>query len=477
MARDNPVQEQQTLLTIVIEHPNGIGISALEKAIGQRQGKPMNRRTLQRRLDRLIHDQLVVVTGKSVALVYKPGVKAAVTQLHGLAEAIATATGALATEPYVPTSAEGALIRDHVRQALMYRRPVGYQREFLEAYEPGVTWYLPESTRAQLHEMGRTSADERPAGTYARDILQRLLVDLSWASSRLEGNTYSRLDTQNLIEFGIAAQGKDAQETQMILNHKAAIEMLIEDMDEGKFDAFTLQNLHAVLSQNLMREDAASGRLRRRPVEISGTVFHPLAMPQMLEDCFRLLLVKAEAIPDPFEQAFFLMVQLPYLQPFEDVNKRVSRIGANIPLIKHNLCPLSFIDVPQRAYVEGTLGVYELNQVELLRDVFVWAYERSCQRYLAITQTLVDPDPLKIQYRDALIEAVQTLAKGQCKPTEKTIIKLARKLVPEQDQGAFARLITEAVRQLHEGSIARYRLKRSEFLAWQSMLKADKSKS
>lgn len=183
----------------------------------------------------------------------------------------------------------------------------------------------------------------------------------------------------------------------MILNHKAAIEMLVEDVDEVKFDAFTLQNLHAVLSQNLMRDEAASGRLRRRPVEISGTVFHPLAMPQMLEDCFRLLLAKAEAIPDPFEQAFFLMVQLPYLQPFEDVNKRVSRIGANIPLIKHNLCPLSFIDVPQRAYVEGTLGVYELNQVELLRDVFVWAYERSCQRYLAITQTLVDPDPLKIQ--------------------------------------------------------------------------------
>jgi Fic family protein len=76
------------------------------------------------------------------------------------------------------------------------------------------------------------------------------------------------------------------------------------------------------------------------------------------------------------------MVQLPYLQPFEDVNKRVSRIGANLSLIQHNLCPLSFIDVPERAYVEGTLGVYELNQIELLRDVFVWAYERSCQRYL-----------------------------------------------------------------------------------------------
>jgi hypothetical protein len=477
MVHNNPASELQTILDIVLEHPDGIGISALENALAQRLGKSMISRTLQRKLNRLIDDQQLSVTGKSVSLVYKPGVKNAVTPLIGVAAATAIASAALTTELYVPTSAEGALVRDHVRQALMHRRPVGYQREFLEAYKPGETWYLSESTRAQLHEMGRTPADELPAGTYARDILQRLLVDLSWASSRLEGNTYSRLDTQNLIEFGKAAQGKDAQETQMILNHKAAIEMLIDDVDEVKFDAFTLQNLHAVLSQNLMREEAASGRLRRRPVEISGTVFHPLAMPQMLEDFFRLLLAKTEAIPDPFEQAFFLMVQLPYLQPFEDVNKRVSRLAANIPLIKQNLCPLSFIDVPQRAYVEGTLGVYELNQVELLRDVFVWAYERSCQRYLAITQTMVDPDPMKIQYRDALIEAVQTLVKAQCKPTEKAIAKLASKFVPKQDQGGFARLLTEAIRQLHEGSVARYRLKRSEYLAWQSIAKVNNSKS
>ena len=73
-------------------------------------------------------------------------------------------------------------------------------------------------------------------------------MDLSWASSLLEGNTYNRLDTQNLIDFGQAAKGKDAQETQMILNHKAAIEMLIEDVDEVGFDAFIFQNLHALLS-------------------------------------------------------------------------------------------------------------------------------------------------------------------------------------------------------------------------------------
>jgi hypothetical protein len=299
-----------------------------------------------------------------------------------------------------------------------------------------------------------------------------LLVDLSWASSKLEGNTYSRLDTQNLIELGQIAQGKDAIETQMILNHKAAIEMLIEDADEVGFDAFTFKNLHAVLSQDLMRDPQASGRLRRRTVDISGTVFHPAALPQVIEDCFEQLLNKVAAIPDPFEQAFFLMVQLPYLQPFEDVNKRVSRIGANISLFKNNLCPLSFIDVPERAYIEGTLGVYELNEVDLLRDVFVWAYERSCQRYLAITQTMVEPDPLKIKYRETLIKAVQTVVKEQLKPQANVISQVARDLVHEVDRDAFIQMLTDALRHLHEGNIARYRLRRSEYLTWQARAEA-----
>ena len=274
-------REIETILAIIRENPDGVGIAELELLATQRLDASLNRRTLQRRLYLLMADGKIRGEGKSVARVYKPVSKPALVQLEGVA---ATAMTGIATlDEYVPLSAEGAKIREWVRQALMRRRPVGYQRGFLEAYQPGVTWYLPESTRAQLHEMGRTQQDERPAGTYARDILNRLLVDLSWASSLLEGNTYSRLDTQNLIDFGQAAKGKDAQETQMILNHKAAIEMLVEDVEEVGFDAFTFQNLHALLSQNLMREDAASGRLRRRPVEISGTVFHPLAMPQVIE--------------------------------------------------------------------------------------------------------------------------------------------------------------------------------------------------
>ena len=462
MPRTTPSEERQLIESIVAAHPNGIRISDIEAEMTRRQGDKLNRRTLQRRLQKLIEAQRLTAAGESIALVYKPVLGAPVA-IKDVAQA----------ELYVLVSPEGARIRDSVRLPLMHRRPVGYQREFLDAYQPGETFYLSESLRTQLHDMGRTAPSERPAGTYARDILSRLLVDLSWASSKLEGNTYSRLDTQNLIELGQAAQGKDAIETQMILNHKTAIEMLIEDADEVGFDAFTFKNLHAVLSQDLMRDPQSSGRLRRRAVDISGTVFHPAALPQVIEDCFEQLLQKAAVIADPFEQAFFLMVQLPYLQPFEDVNKRVSRVGANMPLIKHNLCPLSFIDVPERAYVEGTLGVYELNEVDLLRDVFVWAYERSCQRYLAITQTMVEPDPLKMKYREALIHAVQVVVKGQLRPQPDVIARVARDIVNEADRDAFVQMLTDALGQLHEGSIARYRLRRSEYLSWQQSKRAE----
>jgi Fic family protein len=115
-------------------------------------------------------------------------------------------------------------------------------------------------------------------------------------------------------------------------------------------------------------------------------------MPQRLEELFGIVIQMASEINDAFEQAFFLMVHLPYLQPFEDVNKRVSRLAANIPLIRYNLCPLSFIDVPQQAYVDAMLGIYELNRIDLLRDVFVWIYERSCQQTVAVKQNLIRPN-------------------------------------------------------------------------------------
>ncbi len=461
MPRVVPTRELDLIAGVILNYPNGVGITEIEKKLVN-LFPGMNRRTLQRRLMRLQKDKRIISKGQSISLIYKitPYVSSLEkTKKQSVSEAVEK-------QFYIPVSPDGAILRNLVRQSVMQRQPVGYNRSFLEDYEPGITFYIPAPLRAQLHEMGRTPANERPAGTYARDILNRLLIDLSWASSRLEGNTYNRLDTRNLIEFGQIAPGKEMMETQMILNHKGAIEMLIQEAEQVGFNPFTFYNLHAILSDNLLHDENACGRLRRRPVDITGSVYHPTAIPQVLEDCFRLLLQKAAAIPDPFEQSFFVMVQLPYLQPFEDVNKRVSRLGANIPFVRHNLCPLSFMDVPEKDYVEGTLGVYEFNQTDLLLDLFVWAYERSCQRYLAITKTMKEPDPLRIKYREMLIQAVQTIVRNHLSVSQEHIQNLAEQLVPEEDRKVFEKMVKEALQHLHEGSVARYRLKLSEFQSW-----------
>lgn len=320
--------------------------------------------------------------------------------------------------------------------------------------------------RSRLYELGRSPEGERPAGTYARQILDRLLIDLSWASSRLEGNTYTRLDTQNLIEFGRIADGKDQLEAQMILNHKAAIEMLVEDVEITGFNRYTFQNLHAILADNLLADPGAGGRLRTIPVRISGTSYQPTGVPQLLEECFGILLSKAGAITDPFEQAFFVMVHLPYLQPFEDVNKRVSRLAANIPLIRNNLAPLSFVDIPLQSYVDAVLGVYELTRLELLRDLFVWAYERSCQRYTVLRDALPSPDPLRLRYRAALAEMVrETVQRGN--PIEvRHLRELGHGIVDPDDLDAVVAMAINELHRLHDGNIARFGLRLGELRAW-----------
>jgi hypothetical protein len=122
--------------------------------------------------------------------------------------------------------------------------------------------------------------------------------------------------------------------------------------------------------------------------------------------------------------------------------------------------------MPEQAYIDGTLGVYEFNQVDLLCDVFTWAYERSCQRYLAITQTIAEPDPLRIKYREQLISGVQRIIRDCKAVSADSINQLTDDLVPEKDREAFHKILTDTLHRLHEGNVARYRLKLSEFQKW-----------
>lgn len=462
MNAPTPIFAATDVVRRVSQSATGLGMDALCAAFSS-----VPRRTLQRHMATLVREQKLVLSGKGRGARYVVPTEKAVTTPHVYAPFSVQEPGAdYPTEAYVPTSPEGEAIKAYVRQPRHLRKPVGYQQAFLEAYVPNVTAYLPPELRAQLHALGQSPAAHTPAGTFARDILNRLLIDLSWASSRLEGNTYSRLDTERLIAQGQVAEGKNAVETQMILNHKEAIEYLVHDPERARLTPDTVIALHAFLSDGLMADPMAEGRLRQRAVGIGGSVYLPLASPQGVQDIFGFVLEMAAEIEDPFEQAFFLMVHLPYLQPFEDVNKRVSRLAANIPFIRHNLCPLSFIDVPQQAYVDAMLGVYELNQVELLRDVFVWAYGRSCQQYVSVQQNIGQPDMFRLRYRRPLGEVVAQMVRAMEPAAEVFVQKRVPVEVAQADRAGFIALVLAELKALHAGKAVRFGLRPLEVEGW-----------
>jgi hypothetical protein len=464
MPKQLPPDLLDRVTALLHEQKHGLTLAELQNAL---KGVA-SRRSLQRRLDQWIRQQALRAEGIRRGRRYfespTPSV-APVVKAAGVAGVRGTSAE---VNPSIPISSAGREIQEFVRRPLTDRQPVGYERDFLEGYVPNETAYLPEIIRTHLEALGRTLDGDRPAGTYARDILNRLLIDLSWSSSRLEGNTYSLLDTRELIEHGTAAAGKDAKETQMILNHKTAIELLVDSATEVGVNRYTLTNLHAILADNLLDDPASAGRLRTTPVAIGGSTYVPTAIPQLIAEMFGRLVEIGGAIRNSFEQSFFLMVHLPYLQPFVDVNKRTSRLAANIPLIRRNWVPLSFLDVPEQTYIDGLVGVYELRRIELLRDLYVWAYERSVRQYKTVRDSLPEPDPFRLQYRNALTEIVGDIVRREIPQTEAAIADSARPMVEAGDVPAFTEMVLRELGGLHEGNIARYRIRPSEYQRWRA---------
>lgn len=458
MAKQIPEKHLEAIEQIVSGHAEGVGIGRILKELRDN----LSRRTLQYRLNHLVKEGRLVKEGDSRWTIYK------LPMQKGSGKAAKEGKGAK-DEIDILLSEQAKKARSYVRKPVGEREPRGYERKFLDQYRPNETRYLSEEELAKLQEWGTITHEQQAAGTYAKQILTRLLIDLSWSSSRLEGNTYSLLDTRRLINFDEEAEGKEHLEAQMILNHKDAIEFLVNSAEDIGFNRYTILNLHGLLANNLLEDPGATGRLRQIVVRIEKSAFHPLEIPQLIEECFEQILATASAIKNPYEQALFAMVQLPYLQPFDDVNKRVSRLAANIPLIKANLAPLSFNDLPNNYYTEAILAVYELNDTSLIKDIFMWAYERSASRYKAVRQSLGEPNPFRLKYMAELkviVQAVilETLNK---KAAYKRIATWAQENIAEGDREKFREMAEEELLGLHEGNFARYQVRPTQFETWQ----------
>ena len=458
---DAEIERQLHVLeSLVALYEQGIGRADLQAAFAESYGRNMMWRTALRRLAELRAQDRVRAEGVGPATVYRAGPGMVGSDLP--------------TEPGdVPVSRVGARLRALVRRPVHERTPVGYDERLIAEYIPGSTWYLPKSLRTHLRRLGRAPASGRQTLTRDREILGRLIVDLAWASSHIEGNGYSRLETQNLLEFGQHAEGRTAAEEQMILNHMAAIELSIADSAMIGLNGYTLRNVHAAISENLLVNPADEGKMRDGPLVLGGTTYTPTARAQTISASLELILANAAAIPDPLEQAFFMLVQVPYLQPFAGMNECTSRVAASIPLTEAGLVPLSFVDVPARAYAEAMLALYELRQVDLLRDLFAWAYERGCARYRPGRESNGEPDPIRLHYHKELSEVVRETVQNGIAPRAEFLRTWAMShRIPEADLDGFTTAALGLLMSIHEGSAARYLLRPGEYEGWRALFHA-----
>jgi len=199
---------------------------------------------------------------------------------------------------------ENQTIIDQIRQPLIKRDPCSYNADWLDAYQPDQTYYLSLEQRQRLHQQGKPLIDNLPAGTYARKIFNHLLINLSYNSARLEGNTYTLADTEKLLLEGKTAANKLDMETVMLLNHKEAIRFLVDGIN--RMDVDNIRSLHYLLADGLIQPEEA-GQIRETGVRISTYI--PLEGKQRLTTQFNRMVSKALQIQEPYEQSFFLLVQ------------------------------------------------------------------------------------------------------------------------------------------------------------------------
>lgn len=276
-----------------------------------------------------------------------------------------------------------AYLRWDLSRAPHHREPVRYNPRLLGDYRPNSTFLLTDNQLLALEQAGKVEgiAEAKEKGKLYERVLASLLIDLTHASSNLENVNISWLDTKTLIEFGERPEGLTEKQMRIVLNHKEAISFLKEHGSSLSFAKRDLLDIHSLLIKGLLGDTSAVGALRSVVVKFDDSKYLPPDNPHQLKEIFDEFCEKADAITNPYEQAFFAMVFISYIQPFQDGNKRTSRIAMNIPLVKHALAPFSFSDIRGRDYTFGLLAFYERGKHSFLANAFTAAYQKSAARY------------------------------------------------------------------------------------------------
>ena len=313
-----------------------------------------NERTLKRIIAELVQNGDVIIEGKGKATRYSLS-----AQAHLM----------------MPLNIDTYFIKDIDERKVQE----SFNFQLIQDVLPRVTLFTPEEKiRLESAHKEFLANMETLSDLEYRKEMERLGVDLSWKSSQIEGNTYSLLETERLLKEKQTAQGKTKEEAVMLLNHKDALDFILDNPDYLKeLSVRRLEDIHSILTKEL----GVGNGIRKRRVGITGTNYRPLdnefQIREALEDTCQLINGKENV----FEKALLILVLLSYIQAFTDGNKRTARISSNAVLIAWGYCPISFRTVDSVDYKKAMLMFYEQNSIAAFKKIFIEQYEFAVKNY------------------------------------------------------------------------------------------------
>ena len=243
--------------------------------------------------------------------------------------------------------------------------------------------YVPLFTSDELVQLETATAKFRANAKNSDSIthkkeLMRFIVEFSWKTSQIEGNTYDLISTERLLLYGEKSPTNTEYEAQMILNQKEALEFVLENEELWESPKISsLEKLHSIVGKKL----DISRNLRKTIVGITGTNYRPLESEFQIRDALEMLFATIANAQNTYEKALWAILGLSYIQPFVDGNKRTSRLLANAILLAENYSPISYRSVDDRAYKEACLVFYEQNSTEPFKKLFIDQYVFAANNY------------------------------------------------------------------------------------------------
>lgn len=350
---DNISKRQQSILSFINERKNVSNREILE-FIKNKYGE-ITRYTIIRDLEKLVENKQIKKVGQGRSVVY---------------EALPART---VFEYFDPDEYYKI---NYIKRELKHSN---FNFQIFDNYSP-IFGQEELSKLDALNKRYRDGLAEISSTIYKKEI-ERLTIDLSWKSSSIEGNTYTILETEQLLKYKKEASGHSREEAIMILNHKEAIDYSLNNKTIfRKLNISKIEDFHYLIINDL----GVKRNLREKQVRITGTKYLPLDNQYQIKEALEKAVNLINSLPHPLEKAFLANLLIAYIQPFEDGNKRTSRLLANAILFAYDYCPLSFVNIETHEYKKAVLLFYEQNSALYFKELFVEQFKFAVDNYFRV---------------------------------------------------------------------------------------------